>query len=115
MLEFLKLYWKYIIVGIVWVIEIVVFLVNSKINKKRISAATNHLDDVLLWLPVAIVQAEASGASGEDKLTYVFNLAIKRLTALTGVDAAALIDRYGTLLLDAIEAILATPQKKGVK
>lgn len=113
MLEFIRSHWKLIIIVIIWIVELVVFLTTTIKNKKLFQQANSHLDDVLLWLPTAIIQAEMSGASGEDKLTYVFNMAIKRLNALTGIDAATLIDRYGTLLLDAIEQILLTPQKKG--
>ena len=113
MLEFVKAHWKLIIIAIIWIVELLVFLITTIKNKKFFQQANSHLDDVLLWLPSGIIQAELSGASGEDKLTYVFNMAIKRLNALTGIDAATLIDRYGTLLLDAIEQILLTPQKKG--
>lgn len=113
MLEFIQAHWKYIVIGIIWIVELIVFLITTIKNKKFFQQSASHLDDVLLWLPSAIIQAEMSGASGQDKLTYVFNMAIKRLEALTGIDAKKLIDRYGTLLLDAIEQILLTPQKKG--
>lgn len=67
---------------------------------------------VLLTLPDFINEAESLNLSGSDKFAFVFNKCVGLIQDLTHKKGSEVLDEYSSLINEAIENILTTPQKK---
>lgn len=110
-LDFLRQYWKYILVACCFVVEMTLTIIS--LCKKKIKVA-DELSTVLLQLPQFINDAESTGLAGEEKLALVFRKCLEFLELSTGLSVSALAAKYGDYIVAAIENILSTPKKKEV-
>ena len=103
--DFLIQNWLTILSIILSLVYLIVFLTKKKVKETEYCS-------VLLLLPGWIIEAEKCGLSGSEKLTYVFSKAIQELVRLTGKDSKVVMEKYGDSIIQDVEAILSTPQKK---
>lgn len=106
-LSFLRRNWKWFLPLCV---DLVVFLV--LLLKKKVKVV-DVFSMVLTKLPVFINRAEELYSNGDDKLKYVLSCAVSLLAAENGSNVTDILEKYGDLLINAIEEILSTPHKKG--
>lgn len=110
-LDFLKNYYREIITMISAIVCLILFIVRKK-------PSMNIIDEVKVLvsehLPEFILAAENTKMSGPDKLDLVVNLSLffigKSLKRSLKEDEASY---FKTFVIDEVEKILATPQKKG--
>lgn len=107
MLEFLQTYWREIV-------EVVLLLATFLVAlcKKKVKVYDSVSDLVLNILPGAInlAERELGAGNGKDKLNFVLNFVEEWLK--TNYPEAKFAS-YKSLIIKQVEAILATPQKKG--
>lgn len=108
--EFLQQNYIYFLLGYE---VIMLLLVVISFFRKKTKIVDNTLVDILTNLPGYINEAERTGLDGNKKLVYVFTKSVNTLMSLTGLESGTVIDKYGTIINDAIESILSTPTKKG--
>lgn len=109
-------FWQWIIDNYQWVISIAVSFLGVLIVIFKRFIRIKYVDDlsnVLLYLPVFIKEAEASGQDGKSKFAYVMTKAVNMLVASTSKSTDQVINEYGSTLNKEIENILSCPQKKG--
>lgn len=108
-LDFIKAYYR----EIIEVIAIVASVIICCIRKKPVKVVDTIKEIIVRVLPVFIVQAEASGLKGADKLELVLSLVKGFLREMNYGDD--IISQYLSFTKEQVELILTTPQKKGVK
>lgn len=102
-LEFIKTYWREILDVIAFVGALVLFIV----KKKPVNSIIEVLDHACL---LAVQDAEKTTYKGEEKLLYAVSLVYQWLEAkYPKLD----VNRYKQIIVNTIEIILSTPQKKG--
>lgn len=111
--KFLQLYWQVVLGVILFVVSFIIAI----IRKKPVS---DVLSSIYAFAVSAVIEAEgmkvsADGSSfsslnGKDKLSYAVNAV---LSALHQVFPALDVKKYKPLVIDVIEELLTTPQKKG--
>lgn len=106
MLEFLK-------ANYIWIIEFSLTLISFIVLllKKKIKLTDSAFQDVFKKIPGWIVDAEKTGISGNEKLLYVLNFALQYLESKYG-DFVWNDKAIKECLIDFIESVLETPQKK---
>lgn len=109
MKDFLFNYWR----EILEVIVILISLIICCIRKKPVKVVDTIKEIIVRVLPAFIVQAEASGLKGADKLELVLSLVKGFLKEMSYGDDV--ISQYLAFTKEQVELILTTPQKKGVK
>lgn len=109
MMEFLTQYAKYIGIGVVILLEIVILILKKK-PVKLVDAVTAFISSVL---PQAINQCEAEypAGHGAEKLEMVVQLVITYLMQSLGLTAFEA-EKYRKVIITKTEDILSTPQKK---
>lgn len=105
--NFVVKYWKYFSIGLVIVFNLLLFI----LKKKPIKVVDAIKQFLLINLPEWIRLAESTGASGYSKKQFVLDLASSFMKE-NGFEFTA---QYQYFVKQAIEDILNTPQKKGVK
>lgn len=108
-LDFIKVYYR----EIIEVIAIIASVVICCIRKKPVKVVDTVKEIIVRVLPAFIVQAEASGKKGADKLELVLSLVKDFLKEMSYGDDV--VSQYLDFTKEQVELILATPQKKGVK
>lgn len=107
-LEFCGQNWQFLVCVLVAVFEAIVLFIRTKKSKLLL------FQDIVSSLPSFIKDAEEVGESGENKLLYVLDRAIALLEVHTGQKRSVLLKAYSDLIIDKVEEILSTPQKKGI-
>lgn len=108
MLDFFKNYWQVVLDAILVIISIILF-----VKKKKPIEVIDTLKQLMTtWLPGVITSAEKSGLKGQDKLNYCIN-ALYEVFVKDYLSYSDFLKRYRDYLVNQIEAILSTPQKKG--
>lgn len=107
-LEFCGQNWKFILTVLLAVGEIIFLLFRTKKSRKMV------VDSLVSILPDFICDAEKKFSDGESKIKYVLSCCIDHLEVETKESRFKLIRLYGDLLVEYIEKILSTPQKKGI-
>lgn len=107
MIEFVKNYYR----EIIEVVAIIVSVIICCIRKKPVKVVDTVKEVIVRVLPAFIVQAEASGKKGADKLELVLALVRDFLKELDYGDD--IFSQYLDFTKEQVELILATPQKKG--
>lgn len=105
--EFIKVYYH----EIISLIGIIASVVICCIRKKPVKVVDNIKEIIVRVLPAFIVQAEASGKKGADKLELVLSLVKDFLKEMSYGDDV--VSQYLDFTKEQVELILATPQKKG--
>lgn len=105
-LEFIQVYWKYIGIGIVLILDVIILV----FRKKPIKLVDGVVDVINEILPTFMNIAEATELKGQDKKDYVVLRVIEALCSL-GYDGCD--KKYvQKLISDRIELYLSTPSKK---
>ena len=107
-LEFCGKNWSLIVVVVSAVAEIIILFLRTKKDKKLLICS------VFDALPGFISEAEELKCSGEEKLQFVLVHALDLLESLTGQTRVRLSRAFGSLIIEEVEKILSTPQKKGI-
>ena len=107
--DFLKFICDHCHVIIESVLTLIVLFVTLFRKKVKIN---DVFTSVLLVLPDLINEAEASGLTGSEKYSFVFNRCVSLLTSIAHSDSKSIITKYTAEINAAIENILSTPQKK---
>lgn len=106
-LEFLKTNYQLLVVGLVAIIEIVVFFLKKKPAMNYDDHIKSRIEEVL---PSFIKLAETSKSKGSEKLAFVVDLTMKKIRSLrSSKDDVYWMD----YIIYRVEDILSTPQKKG--
>lgn len=106
-LNFIVQYWKEILTVLGVIITIVLYLVK---RRPKVNLLDTIKEDVLELLPVLINKVECDG-NGQRKKNAVIDFVNKYLQKKYQVQISPYLSEW---LSDAIESILATPQKKGI-
>lgn len=107
MIEFIENHYLLLIAAVGFVVEVIVLIRSfrkGKVNQEDF--IENIIDKVL---PGYINLAEASGADGVEKLALVVKLAIEQIKRYITSGSE---EFYRKLIIQKVEAILSTPQKK---
>lgn len=110
MKEFIVSYW-YVIVELVFAIVSLVLLI---LKKTKIKLIDTPWEKLIQKLPEIISKAETVSSVGHEKKSFVLGVAYAFLSDLTGKSIEQVSYDYKERISAAIEAILSTPQKKGV-
>lgn len=106
--DFVVKYWKYISIGLVIFINLLLFI----FKKKPVANIEDRfLYDVLSQIPSWIVEAEERFDDGKEKLAWVLHQ-VYLYASHSGLTDSEL-GIYTPLFTQYIERILSTPQKKG--
>lgn len=107
-LEFLRDNWQYVVIGASAIVEVLVLFV----FKRRKSVSPFY--EVVSVLPKLIgsVESKIGAGNGDLKKEKVLSAACVLYEKLTGVKITSY-SRIAVAIDEAIESILATPQKKG--
>lgn len=84
-----------------------------EIKNKKLDTSS-IFNDLLQVLPNFIKTSEKISSSSDDKLSFCLNLAVNFLSSKTGLSSSAILEKYGDFIINSIEEILSTPQKKEV-
>lgn len=109
MKEFFLQNYKYIIVGLCWLLNFIILL----LKKNKLVVKDTIFENLLLMLPTLIKQAEESGGTGSDKKALVLSYALNWLVSFTSKTFEEIKSLYADRVSRAVEEILSTPQKKG--
>lgn len=94
------------------ILSVLTFVISVVILILRKKPVNNILVDINAYIFQGVLLAEKTDLKGNDKLNYAFNYVVDHLLA----DYPTLdISRYHKVILNGIELILSTPQKKEVK
>lgn len=106
---FVRDHWE-LITMIVWLIGLIILLIKRKITIKDAVSSI-----ILKQLPSAVKIAEESVGSGNGELKkkLVFDAMIQLIRSLTDLSDKEIMARYGSMIDEGIENILACPAKKG--
>lgn len=107
-IDFIKAYWR----EILEVLAILISIVICCIKKKPVKVVDTIKELILKVLPAYIINAEASGLTGVDKLELVLKYLHEFLREMGYGDD--IISQYLPYAKAQVELILSTPQKKGV-
>lgn len=110
-IEFLKLYWRELLVGVCFVLEIIFIFIKRK--PKSVDEFKAACDEVVGLIPTLVNSVERPG-HGEEKKILVISRAISLFERLIGrklsdAEKLAAEKRFS----DTIELVLTTPVKKG--
>ena len=109
MIQFLQSYWQLLLFGALTVLEVIFFLLKKK-------AVINYDDHIKSSIESAICYyvklAEVSQASGSEKLAFVVSMLLKRVKKFFGATEHDE-EYWRSYIVERVEAILTTPQKKG--
>lgn len=109
MKQFIIANYKLIIVSICWLINLIILL----LKKNKIIVKDTIFANLLTMLPRLILEAEQNYSDGQDKKLVVLSYALNWLCEMTGQGIDSIKAQYAEKTSEAIESILATPQKKG--
>lgn len=109
LINFIKDYWYFIVPCI----EIILTVLLIILRKKPVKVVDTLKEIIVRVLPSLIIGAERTGLKGSDKMKWLIDELTKILRELNyGDDVIA---QYLPFVMDQVELILCTPQKKGVK
>lgn len=108
-IEFLKSYWR----EILEILAVLASIIICCIKKKPVKVVDTIKQMICTWLPGVISAAESSGLKGEAKLEYAINF-LYSVFAKDYLTRDEFDNKYLAFVKAEIEAILSTPQKKGV-
>lgn len=104
--------WYYLLSILILLLSFIISLVRKRANSNLIDSVKSSL---LELLPSFISLAEVSEVPGEDKKTFVINLALDRISSLLGCNLSDTDRAYWvSFISSSLESILSTPQKKSV-
>lgn len=106
--NFIKDNWKLILEIVVLIVSVVMFIV----RKKPVKVVDTIKQSICTWLPGIVSAAEGSGLKGQDKLKYAIDL-LYNVFVSDYLTRDEFDNKYLSFVTSQIEAILATPQKKG--
>ena len=109
---FLRDNWKFLLEILVPLVSLVVLCF---VRKVKVNIPDVLLTELMVNIPLWIVDAEKDigAGNGDMKMKYVFKKAIDYLCTNLGLTTADAIRVYGHQVVQSIENILETPQKKG--
>lgn len=109
----MQVIWQFVCEHYYAIIELVLLLsvLFVMIFKKKVKIH-DTFEIVLFTLPDIIVEAESKYTDGPSKFGYVFNRCIELIQFITHQEKQKILDEYTSLVNEAIENILTTPQKK---
>ena len=111
-LIFLRDNWKFLVEVSIPLVSLIVlcFVKKTKITlNPNVWCLVNEL--LPKWIQAA--EDEFGAGHGNDKLKFVLKTAVSFIAARIGLDEKSCLDRFGNDLVNKIECILETPQKKG--
>lgn len=108
-IQFIKDYYQFIALGASLLLLILDLFILGLRNRSPLISVSNKLRE---WLPDAIKMAEATSMKGEEKLAFVVDI-IKGYLEKSYPKINP--DKYTKVIVDLVEELLTTPQKKGVK
>lgn len=113
MIDFLKTYWKVIVLLALLVLDLILVILNRRKPVKVFDSVHQTITSIL---PDLIKSAESSFLSGHgtDKLEMVKQLCYQLLTSVYGFSIQEAM-KYEPYIVRQVEAILSTPQKKEEK
>lgn len=113
MIEFISQYGFVIIEIFISTIAFVVLC----IRKNNVVIEDTIFEKLISKLPsiISMAEREVGEKNGERKLHLVLGVAYNYLCELTNLSVEDVAKKYGKRIEDAIESILETPQKKGIK
>lgn len=109
MKEFIIQNWFFIIELLVGLVSLIILL----LKKTKVLSVDTPFEKLLEKLPELIKKAEILSKEGKVKRSYVLGVAYAYLADLTGKSVEEISGIYCDRILEAIENILETPQKKG--
>lgn len=112
LINFIKEY-KDLILSLLSFICLIFSIIFYEIKNKKLNSS-NIFNDLLQVLPNFIKTSEKISSSSDDKLSFCLNLAVNFLSSKTGLSSNAILEKYGDFIINSIEEILSTPQKKEV-
>ena len=108
-LEFIKTYYQFIALGFSVLIFVLDVLILGIRNRQPLMTIYSKIRE---WLPSVVKAAEETCMKGEDKLSFAVDMIKGYLVkAFPKVDP----DKYTRVIVELVEELLTTPQKKGVK
>ena len=111
-LDFIFDNWYYLLSILILLLSFIISLVRKRANSNLVDSVKSSL---LELLPSFISLAELSEVPGEDKKTFVINLALDRISSLLGCKLSDAEKSYWvSFITSSLESILSTPQKKSV-
>ena len=111
-LDFIFDNWYYLLSILILLLSFIISLVRKRANSNLVDSVKSSL---LELLPSFISLAELSEVPGEDKKTFVINLALDRISSLLGCKLSDADKSYWvSYISSSLESILSTPQKKSV-
>ena len=112
LLDFIFDNWYYLLSILILLLSFIISLVRKRANSNLVDSVKSSL---LELLPSFISLAELSEVPGEDKKTFVINLALDRISSLLGCKLSDADKSYWVSYISScLESILSTPQKKSV-
>lgn len=110
MIQFLQNYWMYLAGGLVVVAEVIIFFLKKKPSVNYDDHIKSLIDGAICYY---IKLAEMTKASGSEKLVFVVSSLLTRIKKF--FDSSEYDEAYWrSYIVEKVEAILTTPQKKGL-
>lgn len=109
MKEFIMQNFTSLIAALIGVINLLIILI-----KKRVKVVDGVWAQVLAMLPDCILSVERVYHDGPEKKALVLNYCLDYISTTLDLSRKQVELSYGSKLSDALEMILACPQKKGV-
>lgn len=109
--EFLQIYWKELFYGFCALLSLVCVIC----RKSKVKVVDSVFEQAIQKLPRWILIAESVFSSGISKKDYVISEALRFISELSHEDYEVVSKEYEARLSTALENILSTPTKKGVK
>ena len=106
-IEFIVANWQLLAMAVILVLEIVVFFLKKKPQVNLDDHIKSLIDE---FLPGFILLAEQTGAKGSEKLAFVVSSLLGKIKKQVSSKDE---DFWKDYIISKVEAVLATPQKKG--
>lgn len=113
MKEFLFANWYYLVSILILIASFIVAIVRKKASMNVSDAIKASLSE---YIPEFIKVAELTNDSGKNKLEFVIQLGLDKVSSILGVSLSIAQCEYWTAYIKKLtESILETPEKKGLE